>query len=49
MYLNNIIDNLMNLNELKKLLNFEDIKTKHEKFVVFIDYFVNWFFNKSRY
>lgn len=45
MYLNNIINNSMDLNELKKLLDFEDIKTKHEKFVFFIDYFVNWFFN----
>lgn len=43
MYLNNIINNSMDLNELKKLLDFEDIKTKHEKFVFFIDYFVNWF------
>lgn len=45
MYLNNIINNSMDLNELKKLLDFEDIKTEHEKFVFFIDYFVNWFFN----
>ena len=30
MYLDNIIDNPMDLNELKKLLNFEDIKTKYE-------------------
>ena len=35
MYLDNIIDNPMDLNELKKLLNFEDIKTKHEKFCSF--------------
>ncbi len=27
MYLNNIINNSMDLNELKKLLDFEDIKT----------------------
>ena len=37
----------MDLNELKNLLNFEDIKTKHEKFVVFIDCFINWFFNNQ--
>ena len=28
MYLDNIIDNPMDLNELKKLLNFENIKNK---------------------
>ncbi len=35
MYLNNIINNSMDLNELKKLLDFEDIKTKHEKICIF--------------
>lgn len=45
MYSNNIQDNLMDLNELKTLLNFDNNQTMHEKFVVFIDYFVNWFFD----
>ncbi len=35
MYLNNIINNSMDLNELKKLLDFEDIKKQSMKNLYF--------------
>ena len=53
MYLNNIINNSMDLNELKKLLDFEDIK-KSFQLIEYIEnqddrgFFVTYIFQKIK-
>ena len=49
MYLDNIIDNPMDLNELKKLLNFENIKNKAWTICSFYWLVCKLVFQQSRY